>query len=121
MKLKTFKRDLTAYLDQETRKAVGRYWEIYVYNSEEVTHCCEITPSYECHPITFETENEIDDQMYDVLQYGMADDPIYVHCHTVDPVSRPAPAPPDQFFQEDDEEYLQECLEYYRANCGSLS
>ena len=121
MKFKYFKRDLTAFLDKETQKAVGRYWEVYVYNAEEVTHCCEITPSYTCFPVTFETENEINDELYDRLQEGMAILPGYFHCFSIDPIAKDCPPPPDRWEDDTDEEYLEGCLEYYQANCGVLA
>lgn len=121
MKFKYFKRDQTAFLDKETQQAVGKYWEVYVFNAEEVIHCCEITPSYTCFPISFETQNEIDDQLYDVLQYGMSSEPEYFHCHIVDQTAKDCPPPPDRWDDDDDEEYLEDCLGYYRSNCGALA
>lgn len=120
MKFRYFKEDQTQYLREDIAKAVGRYQEILIFDSEKQFHCCELTPSYECHPVTFVTDNEITDEMYEELQSCFDSSPRYYHCHVADKVAKDCPPPPDRWEDDTDEEYLEDCLEYYQCNSGAL-
>lgn len=121
MKLRYFKEDQTQYLREDIAKAVGRYQEILLFDSEKQFHCCELTPSYECYPVSFVTDKEITDELYEELQLCFDSTPRYYHCHVADKVAKDCLRPLDRRGDEDDEEYLQDCLEYYQCNSGALA
>lgn len=121
MKFKYFKWDYSDYIRADIISQAGRYQETFIYNSEEVTHCCELTPSYTCHPVGFDIDLPVSDGIYDDLMDGFTYDPIYFYCHVIDKIAKDCPPPPDRWEDDTDEEYLEDCLEYYRANCGALA
>ena len=114
--LKHFRRDLTNYLGDEAKKEAGKYFETYLYEDTLVTHCCELTPSYECWPVSFYTENAISDDTYDDLLIGLEREPIYVHCHVADRSATPLSYPFDRDEDESGEEYMERVVEYYQCN-----
>lgn len=117
-RFKYFFEDQTKYLRDDLVPLVGRYREIMVFNYQEIHHLCELTPSYECHPVDFVVDSEISDELYEELQSSFDNDPVYRHCSGVDRIAMDCPPPPDRFDDTDGEEYLQDCLEYYRCNAG---
>jgi hypothetical protein len=91
---------------------IGRVFTTYLYDEETVHHLCDISPAYECHPITTFCENEVDDDLLAELQdYEV----IYVYCRNVKGRDFPNP---DRDPDDSDEEYLEQVLEWARANCG---
>jgi len=68
---------------------------VYVFNSNEATHCCELTPSYCLYFIRTEYEFEVypeDDIREDIdLEIiesdNNMDQTIYMHCRNVDKIS----------------------------------
>ncbi len=74
------------------KRAKGRILGKYAFCPDEVTHCCEITPSYELHFIEYFPENpeaDGDEENMEEIEEGanltMSESPIiYVHCHTID-------------------------------------
>ena len=114
--LKCFRRELSNYLREDLRIKAGRYFEVYIFEDSEVTHCCEITPSYEGWPVTFYTDNDLSEVDYDKLQEEFCLEPIYIHCAEVERSATVLEYPfgHDQFETRD--EYLQEVIEYFRCN-----
>jgi len=87
---KLAKFDETDGWDKDTKKIAKKIYGIYLYNENVVTHCCEITPSYEMHFLGSVTEEAPDDdtEREDFLdEIDVADlntDLIsYFHCSTV--------------------------------------
>jgi len=80
----------TRYLSDEARALTGRYWTLYVYDKNTVTHCCEITPSYWLVAYGFETEKRLSDEipahekLRDELQADRHESDHYRHCAAVD-------------------------------------
>lgn len=66
-KMRVFPNDETEYLNDETKKAVGKLIVFYVYNPNIVTHLCSFSRSYWCIPVGMFTQNEIDDDLYNEL------------------------------------------------------
>ena len=69
----------------------GKIWTLYVYNPNEVTHLCEITPSYYLEPLDYypaslpEDENARE-EIYDTLLETLClqEQATYMHCRHVD-------------------------------------
>ena len=80
MRLKLVKIEETDFLSDSAKAECGRYWTIYLYDADEGTYCCEITPSYWLEAVFFETENMIDDDLHGDLQQGLYDSSHYRHC-----------------------------------------
>lgn len=80
--------DQTKYWSDDIKKQVGKIYTVYLYDASVVTNCCELTPSFELHPLYYSTEfsthkyseqveNEIDEEFVN-------EEPIYIHCSDVD-------------------------------------
>jgi hypothetical protein len=108
--------DETHYLSDETRVKTGKYWTLYVLNSAEATHCCEITPSYWLVAYDFATEKQIDDELRSDLQGELYESACYVHCSSIDKMMKTGFAEeltPDKGRTWDD---MDEVEEYLRGN-----
>jgi len=83
--------DVTHYwvLGDGDQEKVERIVTVYLYNKNEVTHCCEITPSYCLWPV--ETRAEFRDGVSDLdidridgnIRRWADDEVVYVHCHAL--------------------------------------
>ena len=67
----------------------------YLFDRNEVTHCCELTPSYylihlyDVVILTPEAQDSLDEEMKDqIFQEYCGGDNIYVHCRSVDAILR---------------------------------
>ena len=89
-KYKVFSVDDTEHWQLPDLPDTSKIMSVYLYNESEQTHCCEITPSYECHKIY----SILDDESIETDQYGMLVDMIdyndnvgdisYYHCSNID-------------------------------------
>jgi len=83
----------------------GKVYSVYLYNDQEVTHCCELTPSYWLYEVdviaeSYPEDPEESDKLYEDLRYCRNDQGgIYIHCHSVDSMKS------EEFgeFEDDDE------------------
>ncbi len=100
-------------------QAGGTLFTLYAFNPQEVTHCCELTPSYRLVPFDVvpsvypEGEKEWE-LMYDTLQDGLNHgcEAGYFHCSRIDNL-------PDLFKHTeefDETETLDDALEHFRGN-----
>ena len=69
----------------------GAVYTVYIYNGEEITHCCELTPSYwleeiENVPRARPEDERADNALANELLDALTGEGIYVHCHTLDAV-----------------------------------
>ena len=97
----------------------GKIFTLYAFDPEEVTHVCEITPSFYLMPFdvvpNLYRENDKEwELMYDELQDGLNDgtEPSYFHCHRIEALE-------DKFkhTEEFDDDYtLDDALEHFRGN-----
>jgi hypothetical protein len=68
----------------------GQIFCIYVFDANRRVHCCELTPSYEMHPLRYEPKHYTDDDdglehVQRVLDEWIGDDEVSYHWeHTVD-------------------------------------
>ena len=76
-------------IDAADRRFIERIDGVYVFDRNEHTHCCELTPSYfliyayTCIVFTADADDAARDDLQDKYAYQPSDD-IYMHCHTVD-------------------------------------
>lgn len=62
---------------------------VYLFNKNEVTHCCELTPSYllihlyDEVVLAGEVSDELREKISEEYEHCGGDD-IYVHCHTIE-------------------------------------
>lgn len=82
--------DETRNWDKEflVRLGITKVMAVYLFNALSVTHCCEITPSYELWPIESHTDATLSDEQYEV--FNEADrgcmEVTYMHCSDMDRV-----------------------------------
>jgi len=67
----------------------GRIWAVYLFDKNQITHCCELTPSYALHFIRDEGEmgdgTDIDEKLQDEIQGAdNCTDVDYFHCRIID-------------------------------------
>ena len=80
--LKLVKIDVTHNWNEDYLKEInsGKVYDICLYDSNQVTHCCEITPSYWLVPLYSETENHLEDEQWEDFMNNNTLDPFYNHC-----------------------------------------
>lgn len=64
MKLKVIAIDETNSLREDLIPVCGRYFSLYLFDAEEHTYCCELTPSHWLVCIGFVTEKQIEDDLW---------------------------------------------------------
>ena len=86
-KLKLVKIDVTHEWNKDFLKQLGsgKVYDYCLYDANQVTHCCEITPSYWLLDIYSETENCLNDVQYDEFVYhNCIGEGFYMHCAQVE-------------------------------------
>lgn len=81
------------WLDEDlVKRCGGKIYTLYVYNPDEATYLCELTPSYDLEPLDYypaelpEDENERE-KIYEKLQETLLHEEVsYMHCHSIDGV-----------------------------------
>jgi len=92
-KFGVFKIDESEYWElPEYKEEIKRIIGVYVYDPNFKVHCCEITPSYECHfyqtqvefneNVSEEKQDEINCEIY--LNEDLSETVHYYHCHLID-------------------------------------
>ncbi|HEC72599.1 MAG: hypothetical protein ACTSW7_00595 [Candidatus Thorarchaeota archaeon] len=90
---KAVKIDETRHWNEKFREKFGitEMVGVYVFNPNEATHCCELTPSYELLFVHTQSDWDIElnederEEMYDGINDSDTDqDSIYMHCSSVD-------------------------------------
>ena len=77
------------FLADEDKPYIKQIREVFLYDANERTHCCEFTPSYYLRHLytaiifTRDAPDDVQDRLDEKYAYCPTDD-IYVHCHTVD-------------------------------------
>lgn len=75
---------------EDTQKAGGKIKTVYYFDASQITHCCEITPSYLLYPLYAFTENEVSEEIKEALDYGIHvenPEPRYFHCSEIDAIA----------------------------------
>ena len=97
------------WLDEIT-DFTGRIYTQYVFNPDEVTHCCEVTPSYYLQPVRYQTEVAVAENAMDDIEAALCESPaLYVHCHKIDAM------PADQKLEKEFDD-LDDALDYWQGN-----
>lgn len=105
--------DETEYLSADIDPEYGRLFTAYCYDPDEVTYCCEVSPSYYLMPVysyfsAARTDNdELRIEIEDTI--SRLNEPCYVHCSRVDKMTEVHKGR-NRFDYED------EALEYYSGN-----
>lgn len=92
--------DETRYysIDEQDKPYIKEIRAMYMYDKNEVTHCCELTPSYWLvhlynQVITTDDGGELPEEhkgrLYEKYEHEPSDD-IYVHCRVVDSIENRA-------------------------------
>ena len=113
MRLKLVKIEETDFLSDSAKAECGRYWTVYLYDADEGTYCCEITPSYWLEAVFFDTENMIDGDLHGELRQGLYDSSHYRHCW--DAKRLPTQTVTTEF------ENFEEAREYFQCNCSFMA
>jgi len=88
----------------------GRIYTQYVFTPDEVTHCCEVTPSYYLVPVRYQTEHEVETIEGRTFEEVLAEaGGMYVHCLKID--SLPANMKVEEEFDD-----IDEAVEYWQSN-----
>jgi len=84
--LKIIKIDVTHQWNENFLKQLGagKVFDYCIYDANQVTHCCEITPSYWIVPVYSETENYLEDVQHEEFMYSNNLEPFYMHCADVE-------------------------------------
>jgi hypothetical protein len=115
------------------RPLIAKIRGVYLFNSNERTHCCEFTPSYyliHLYDQVFLTEDgdaldeSAKDEIYQRYEHEGGDN-IYVHCHTIDAlVEKMGPgdhhhhgATGVDYDKSDYDEQLEGLVEHFHCNC----
>ena len=116
----------TRYWDPEITKKTGRIFTAYAYCPRQMTHCCEVTPSYYLEPVDFFFENELEVQESDpdgefysgvFNQWSAATtEGIYMHCRSVEAIPLMKDGFRMKYESKSDFEDEEEAYEYFRGN-----
>jgi hypothetical protein len=129
-------------IDEKHQPFIVRIEEVYLYDKNERTHCCEFTPSYYLiqlytrvifTPAGDQLNDHKQDEIFQVYEHEATDN-IYVHCHEIDALE--SKAQPDGFtyhvhgdpeFQESEGDFeseeayhdavMEALREHFQANC----
>lgn len=117
--------DQTHYWNKEFLEMIGpdtRIISTFVFDHNSVTHCCELTPSYELHlaGTEYKTSRELSDtereEIDDKIMMAEMDgsDVEYHHCSSID--GKKLSKPFYQFVNCDDDITIDDVIEYYKGN-----
>ncbi len=120
--------DETKYWRDDIAKACGTIKRVYMFDRNQQTYCCEITPSYFLYPLYSFASNEISDEIYDDLMAGdgSSREGIYMHVSDIDSMD---PLPKGfshhldggiKYYAPDGKKYrqiIEAAEEYFRGNC----
>ena len=85
--------DDSACWDRPLRYEAGRLLGIYVYDTHQHVHCCELTPSYELTLIGYRTELPLPDSLQAALVDATEPGSVtYVHVWEIDALPRRRPS-----------------------------
>lgn len=108
-------------IDDEDRPYIERIVGVYLFDRNQRTHCCELTPSYwlihlydevRLTPLGMDCDDEYRlDEIYQKYEYNGGDD-IYVHCHSVERIIAKADAKPFTVYHYGDTEVDEDDVDY---------
>ncbi len=84
MKYKIIVIDQTEYWDHGIQKKAGKLFQVCMFNSNEVTNCCESIPSYYLIPLYTYCENYVDEDIMVIILENDILEPFYMHVSAVE-------------------------------------
>lgn len=116
----------TGFWSKDVQKRAGRLFAVYVYDETRVTHCCEITPSFELNLIGTVSTEPMDDELWEDINTGdrQNEQVRYVHCAALPKLTRWMDKPLDVLGcdpEETSEQHRVRLVEYLQANDNSHS
>lgn len=110
--------DETEYWHPDIVEKAGKLYGLWLYDSNRVTHCCELTGSYEMHGLSWESELSVDETMWDEIQTAWSvEGPDLCYMHTTDVEKLESRVLPLQRCKKDEyDECWQSIIEHYRCN-----
>jgi hypothetical protein len=92
MKIKIVLLDETEYWRKDIVSAAKKIFGVYYFDPNSVTHCCELTPSYELHflqsvPQLLPDTTDLKEELFDNIEEGDwngRDAVSYFHCSNID-------------------------------------
>lgn len=119
-KFKYVKFDETRFFNPDVTDLLGpesKIWVVYAFDSEEQTHCCELTPSYWLEYIGFEIvyDESVSQENRDYAEelvrnwYNLDDNSAYYHCCGIDKIAKDIPT-------KNDLETMDDVREQFHAN-----
>jgi len=85
--------DETQHWSDEIKSQVKAIYAHYLFDENQVTHCCEVTPSYWLRWVGFDIETEdpkaeLPDVLYETIEHEFyaqgQENSGYYHCHVID-------------------------------------
>ena len=113
-KYKLFTIDDTRHWNLPDLPETSKILSVYLYDESSHTHCCELTPSYECRKLYSVLDDDSiggkqHDLLMDLIDYNdNVGDISYYHCSFVDGLKRVE--------VEGDFDDIEEAIEYARCN-----
>ena len=117
MKPTLVKIDETQYWTPDIIEKAGKIWAVYLYDADEGTFCCELTPSYFLEPLYYSPEKFIEgiderEQVEDAFDEVLRDDRgRYFHCKDIDRIPEK-----DKYVSANEFDDLEEAREYFLGN-----
>ena len=111
--------DETEDFSPEIQDAAGRIEVVYLYDRNQATYCCEITPSYALYPVYYLAERRVTDEIDSDIRQGIGHEVTYIHTHSVEQF--PTQTCPTEVFKKsevDPDEAWEALLEYHQGNWG---
>lgn len=107
-------------------KKYGRITDVYYYNSNEITYCCEVIPSYYLNYINSYTEKSYQDlnnedeiqeyeEILEEIKMENSNIGIYVHCHELDKNKKVKLL--DDFINYNKEDYIDNIDNFIKEVC----
>ena len=83
--------DETGHCGEEfVARCGGKVFQVYLFDANEVTYCCEVTPSYALYPIAvvageYPESDEAQQVLFEeLLEAGHGAEMAYMHCSMID-------------------------------------
>lgn len=110
----------TAYWNADVVEACGgAIFQAYLYDANRVVHCCELTPSYELHPLYACAVTVVDDKTHEILLSNQEHEVRYYHCRGIDRLPADHVYDAGEFLVDPYDGYdalIEQQIENYRAN-----
>lgn len=109
----------TQYWEESLANHAGSIYGVYLFDANRKVHCCELTASYELHPLEVAVRDyeKCSDEIRDLIEseWNLSTDIVYMHAYSVDqmptfPVGTAVRCNADDYDEQWDE-IMQSCHE----------